>query len=674
MAAFFELKHEAATMMASSRELAKKLGFTSAADTIDGIIQAFNNKEMMVVVAGEARRGKSTLLNALLGETTALFPVDVNVCTNVVTLVRYGETEKIQAYIEDRKAKDGYKIEEICREQIPDYVSEAGNPNNYKNVKLLNAQIPNGLLKEGIVFVDTPGVGSLNISHAETTYAFLPNADLLLFVSDTNAGFTETELNFLKRGYKYCQNIIYPVTKKDLNADYQRIVEDDRHKISQTLGIAPESIEIVPVSGAARLRSLAKNSASMYKSSNFQELEKVIWGNIARNRAEILVLPFVRGVREQLLGMADSVAAQYQLLNTDQDKTKDLIRALNDEIKKMETFQEGSAQWRNQITLFSTALSGRMNTAVQDISTSARNFLDNQIASLGKNICKEKVYSQAVCDINDVISQGTLDIKTQISEELEAESEKIRAELGLDIDMNKNALDKLNFVPDTTLDVVFPKKKTTDKLLAGGRRIGTNSMAGGAVGGILGGIAGFVLGGPAGLEIGRNLGALIGGALGSTKGCLDSLGKYDELDVNVVNKAMQQHISKSILALNTMVSNTIAELRLRLIGTFEQMLKKRIVDIKENISKMQKNINLVKSDVPARLRELKQENDRLRKQLALARTLEETIAGFISEEAPCKDLDEAPGNAEVKAEFVPDGDFDKTDGNDRENAVTYGFL
>ena len=62
------------------------------------------------------------------------------------------------------------------------------------------------------MFVDTPGVGSLNISHAEATYGFLPNADLLLFVSDTNAGFTETELNFLKRGYQYCKNVIFPLT------------------------------------------------------------------------------------------------------------------------------------------------------------------------------------------------------------------------------------------------------------------------------------------------------------------------------------------------------------------------------------------------------------------------------------------------------------------------------
>lgn len=170
MSAFFELSHQTESVMKDSAALADKLGFETAAQTIREQIDAFRKKELMVVVAGEARRGKSSLLNALLNEKTPLFPVDVNVCTNVVTVVRYGETETIEAYIEDPKVKNGCRVKKLSREQIPDYVSEKGNPNNYKQVKMLSAYIPNDLLREGVVFVDTPGVGSLNIEHAETTY------------------------------------------------------------------------------------------------------------------------------------------------------------------------------------------------------------------------------------------------------------------------------------------------------------------------------------------------------------------------------------------------------------------------------------------------------------------------------------------------------------------------
>ena len=203
MATFFELNRSALQLMEQSVELAKQLGFDVAADSIREQITAFQKKKLMVVVAGEARRGKSSLLNALLNEAHPLFPVDINVCTNVVTIVQYGEQEKIEAYIQDATQPQGYRVEAITREQIPDYVSEQGNPSNYKNVQMLNASIPNGLLKQGVVFVDTPGVGSLNLDHAEPTYSFLPHAHLLLSVRDPDSGRTDSELNLTKRGYRY---------------------------------------------------------------------------------------------------------------------------------------------------------------------------------------------------------------------------------------------------------------------------------------------------------------------------------------------------------------------------------------------------------------------------------------------------------------------------------------
>ena len=94
MATFFELNRSALQLMEQSGTLAKNLGFEVAAGSIQGQIDAFQKKKLMVVVAGEARRGKSSLLNALLNEAQPLFPVDINVCTNVVTIVQYGEQEK----------------------------------------------------------------------------------------------------------------------------------------------------------------------------------------------------------------------------------------------------------------------------------------------------------------------------------------------------------------------------------------------------------------------------------------------------------------------------------------------------------------------------------------------------------------------------------------------------
>ena len=145
---FFEIRHGVAAHIEQSRVLAGKAGYDMSVQALKEIGEAFEKKEMMVVAVGEARRGKSSLLNALLNEKEPLFPVDVNVCTNVVTIVRYGKTEKAEVFLEDPQTGE-VKTEQISRAQIAEYVSEQGNPNNYKNVKLLNLAVPNDLLKEG---------------------------------------------------------------------------------------------------------------------------------------------------------------------------------------------------------------------------------------------------------------------------------------------------------------------------------------------------------------------------------------------------------------------------------------------------------------------------------------------------------------------------------------------
>lgn len=624
MATFFELKHQTEQMMRQTQVLAKKLGFESAAENIGEIREAFLKKELMVVAAGEARRGKSTLLNALLNETTPLFPVDVNVCTNVVTIVRYGAREKVEAYLEQPGSTE-LKVETLTRDQIENYVSEKGNPNNYKNVKLLNIEIPNDLLKEGVVFVDTPGVGSLNISHAEATYGFLPNADLLLFVSDTNAGFTETELNFLNRGYQYCKNVIFPLTKKDLNVNYPVIVEDNRKKIERTLGLSKDEIEIIPVSSTAKLRYLERGSKTMYMNSNYKQFEEAIWGTIAKKRGDLLILPFVEQVRGEMLKVADSIAAQYQLLNVDQDKTKALIKNLNSEIKSLDSFQQSGATWRNQLNYFCTVLTSQAGTKVQNIGTDARSILETSIHSSDIDICRESVYSQLICDINEVIAQGLLKIKEDVSNEVEEEIDKIQMDLNLNMDVNRTALDGIDFKPNETLQVIFPKRKVSDRLISSGRKIGINSMAGGAVGGILGGIVGFCLAGPAGFEVGKYVGAGIGTAFGSTKGCVDSISKHDEVDVGIVNRAISQHITTSIINMNASLTTTIAQLRMSLTTEFELMLRKRVKEIQENIGKMQKNISLAKSEIPGKLAVLKKQDEAVKAQLAALEAAEEQI-------------------------------------------------
>lgn len=468
MADFFELSHQTETVLQDSAALSDELGFETAAQAIREQLEAFRQKELTVVVAGEAKRGKSSLLNALLNEKTPLFPVDVSVCTNVSSVVRYGETETIEAYIEDPKVKNGCRTEKISRDQIPDYVSELGNPNNYKQVKLLKACIPNPLLQEGVVFVDTPGVGSLNIEHAETTYSFLPNADVLLFVTDADSGLTESELRFLERGYKYCKNILFPLTKKDLNANYGAILEDNRTKISRTLHIPAEEVQIIPVSSTAKLRYLKSGSATMLANSNYAALEDAIWTSIAQRRGEVMLLPFLAAAKDELLKQADNVAAQYQVLKTDQDLTQRWIGELDRKAAELEELQEKGAEWRGQLSYFFTVLSNGISADQRELGNEAKNLVDHQILNLKTKICEQKNYTHLVSEVNDVIGQGVLDIREKISEQIAGETADLQRQLSIGVHADQDILEKIGFAPNENLSIQFAHKRKMDLLIGGG--------------------------------------------------------------------------------------------------------------------------------------------------------------------------------------------------------------
>lgn len=623
MATFMELSKETEKALLKCAELAGKLGYNTAEENIREQLAAFKERELTVVVAGEARRGKSSLLNALLNEKEAIFPVDVNVCTNVVTILRYGETERFEVCIED-KSEQGYRVETIQRNQIDNYVSEKGNPNNFRNVKLLKAYVPNELLKEGVVFVDTPGVGSLNIEHAEATYGFLPNADLLLFVSDALSGLTESELSFLRRGYGYCNSVIFPLTKKDLTPDYETFVEDNRSKISSTLDIPVDEVTVIPVSSSAKLRYLQRGSKAAYISSNFAQLEEAFWAAIAKRRGEVLLRPYLAAARAELAKLLDNLVAQYQTLGS--NMAESLMNELKEMMLKLELLQDQGAEWRSDLNLFFTLLQTDMTNEQQKITQEAQDLVEERIRKLDKKICKPENYNALVSDVNDIITRGLLDIRDTIADRTEMKVQTVRDSLDLDVNVNESALGKLQFQP-TEVEINFPKKKATERLINGGRSIKMNAMGGSAAGGILGGIIGFCVGGPVGMAYGAAIGTSGGSLLGGAKGCVEALAKYDQLDVNTVNRAINKHINNSMRVVASSVNSAIAEIRATVTSTFEKELKKRVKELNENIAQLKKNLSLAEHELAKRKEELKAQIGQLNQAVKYLDTLDQKIAG-----------------------------------------------
>ena len=168
------------------------------------------------LVVGEFKQGKSSLINELLG--TDVCPVDDDVATAVPTMLRWAETPT--AVITRNPPADATAAavstsEIVPIDQVPTYVSEAGNPANERQVESVEIGLPSDLLRSGLVLVDTPGVGGLGSTHSAITIGVLPMADAVLFVSDAAQEFSGPELEFLHTARSLCPNVGCVVTKVD---------------------------------------------------------------------------------------------------------------------------------------------------------------------------------------------------------------------------------------------------------------------------------------------------------------------------------------------------------------------------------------------------------------------------------------------------------------------------
>lgn len=236
-----------------------------------------------LAILGQFSRGKSSLMNALLGSDK--LPTGVLPLTSVITTVTYGESEKVLLQ------RDGWPFpQEIRLNELPEYVTQQGNPGNEKRVTLAQIQLPNELLRLGVHFIDTPGVASAIAANTRTTRKFLPEADAAILVTSFESPMTETELTFLQEIREHVRQVFVVVNKLDSisPADRDPVLESVR----ETLGaVFPDSgPDIFAVSARDALHAKQDRSSEALEASGLPRLETALTDFLRRDKARELLL------------------------------------------------------------------------------------------------------------------------------------------------------------------------------------------------------------------------------------------------------------------------------------------------------------------------------------------------------------------------------------------------
>jgi GTP-binding protein EngB required for normal cell division len=273
--------------------LAQHFGAEPLAEEASELAARVSEGRFYVACVGQFKRGKSTLLNALVG--CAVVPTGFVPVTAVPTVIRFGDELRARVRMRDGSWQD------VAMASLKQYVTEEFNPENRKAVDGAEVFVPSPLLASGMCFVDTPGLGSVFTGNTATTQAFIPHIDAALVVVGADPPIAGEELALVEAVGRQVRDLILVINKADRTTDPERAaaVKFTREILEKRLH-RPMG-EVFQVSAAERMESRGPLRDWEKLLASLQQLV----GDPGRNLVRAACDRGLQRLSEQLLAMID---------------------------------------------------------------------------------------------------------------------------------------------------------------------------------------------------------------------------------------------------------------------------------------------------------------------------------------------------------------------------------
>lgn len=378
-----------------------------------------------VLFCGEFKRGKSSLVNAIIG--TELCPTDIGIATSVVTTIKYGAVKKAVRYYGNLlENADSLKSEEIEWEDIDKYTM--GDVLEIDNTILVELSYPSPFLKNGITIIDTPGIGGLDPRHAILTHMALPKADVIVFVTDAGEPLTQSELEFYESKVLSCgkRNVVL-VNKSDiLTADTLAThVSNTKLQLAKLGGP-----EVIPVSAKCWELYSKLDENDFLLSSN---KDAVLAG--ITSEVETFKKTQYKKYRDMLIAEIDDVYSAISL------EIQQLKKDSNDKIKVVEDLQRQQAalsKFRGDLNNPTSQIRLQINSIFEDARNEVQNLISHDGTLLTSTEFDALLESERglenegkwfVAQINDRLQKLSRKVDSRIESAFEEISESIEKEI-----------------------------------------------------------------------------------------------------------------------------------------------------------------------------------------------------------------------------------------------------
>jgi GTP-binding protein EngB required for normal cell division len=239
----------AASGSATRAALESLAGLADAADheMLAALVDRLDSARLRVLVAGEAKRGKSTLVNALLGRE--ILPVGVVPLTAIAATV-----------VQAAPAEEGLEVafadgrtERFPLAELAAFGTEPGNPGNRRDVRAITVRVEAPVLARGLEIVDTPGTGSVHAHNTAAADAALPSMDAAIFVLTADPPVSASERDLLRRVAGLSVALFIVLNKADY-LDEVSLAEAREFTARVVADVAGEPLRVYPLSARAALQ------------------------------------------------------------------------------------------------------------------------------------------------------------------------------------------------------------------------------------------------------------------------------------------------------------------------------------------------------------------------------------------------------------------------------------
>ncbi len=364
-----------------------------------------------LLVLGDMKRGKSTFVNALIGDN--LLPSDVNPCTGVLTVLRYGPLKKVTIYFKNNKRPEQLGFQEFKQQYTidPDEAKrlEKENQPAFPDVDYAVVEYPLPLLENGIEIVDTPGLNDTEARN-ELSLGYIHNCHAILFILRASQPLTLGERRYLDNYIKnrgltvfFLINAWDEIRKEMLDPDNLEALQEAENKVRQVFqtnlsdycqveGSNLYEERVFEVSSLKALRLRLKNPVDPLEKTGFPKFMAALNTFLTKERTTAELRQARTLARQTHTRVHEAVERRLPLLSHDVKELQAKINSLEPEFNQLadirDQFQDGIREMRD-----------RKATAIAD---SFRNYVLN----LGNTFETDFVQYQPTLTFVDALQKG----------------------------------------------------------------------------------------------------------------------------------------------------------------------------------------------------------------------------------------------------------------------------